>query len=154
MAVCAFNFVSAKRNNASNKARYAVSPRSNCLSMGTKDINSKILNLFNASTAQTGTRNALISIFKKEGSTQTYDIEKNALARALENLERWQSNPGGTNFSSILYGLMAKADNENFEKLFNGFPVRTTAYILWYWSIDKEELFNRYVKEGKLYEQL
>lgn len=93
-------------------------------------------------------------VFKREGCSQTYDVDKKALARALENLERWQSNPGGTNFSSILYGLMAKADNENFEKLFNGFPVRTTAYILWYWSIDKEELFNRYVKEGKLYEQL
>lgn len=88
-------------------------------------------------------------IFKKEGISHTYDVDKMALARALIELETWQNNPGATNFTSILYNLMAKADKENQEKLFNGFPVRTTAYILWFNSTDKKELYDTYVKGKK-----
>jgi len=83
-------------------------------------------------------------IFKKEGAAQTYDIEKNALARALRELKHWHNNPNGTNFTSKLYGLMVKADKDNSEKLFNGFPVRTTAYLLWFYAPDEQELFNKY----------
>lgn len=80
-------------------------------------------------------------IFKeaKEGA-KPYDVSKGQLAKAFSNLEHWQGNPGGTDFSTKLYNLMAKADVENFRKLFNGFPVRVTAYVLWQWSKDKKEL--------------
>jgi hypothetical protein len=55
-------------------------------------------------------------------------------------LEQWQEHPEGTDFSTKLYNLIAKADAINFRKLFNGFPVRVTAYILWQWSRDKKQL--------------
>lgn len=82
--------------------------------------------------------------FREEGiENSVYDISKSQLANAFKNLEYWQETPGGTNFSTKLYNLIAKADAENFRKLFKGFPARVTAYILWYQSVNKEEL-NRY----------
>ena len=75
----------------------------------------------------------------KEGA-RPYDVAKGQLANAFKNLKHWQENPGGTDFSTKLYNLIAKADAENFRKLFNGFPVRVTAYILWQWSRDKNDL--------------
>ena len=35
---------------------------------------------------------------------------------------------------------MAKADSENFRKIFNGFPARATAYSLWYYTTNKTQL--------------
>lgn len=79
--------------------------------------------------------------FKEVGhDTRPYDVLKSQMASAFRNLELWQNNPGASNFSAKLYNLMAKADPENFRKIFNGFPVRTTAYCLWYHTVNKEEL--------------
>lgn len=84
--------------------------------------------------------------FKKEDETHTYDVDKGMLAWSLRELERWQSDPDASNFTSRLFGLMAKADDDNLQKLFLGFPTRTTAYLLWYYSSDKDELFNKYAR--------
>ena len=85
-------------------------------------------------------------VFKREGCSQTYDVDKRALYRALCELDYWQNGPRGTDFTAKLYELIAKADENNFEKFFKGFPVRTTAYILWYNSAHKEELFKKYME--------
>lgn len=89
--------------------------------------------------------------FKEIGeNTESYDIPKEQLASAFLNLERWQKETIADNFSSKLFDLMAKADTENFKKLFNGFPARVTAYSLWYWSKDKSELEKYRGGDGQL----
>ena len=81
-------------------------------------------------------------VFEVKG--KKYDILKSQLAGAFQNLYFWLTESGSNNFSSKLYDLLAKADSENFEKLFNGFPVRTIAYMLWFYSADKTVLFEKY----------
>ncbi len=83
-------------------------------------------------------------IFKNQETGERYDISKDQLALAFIHLKEWQTH-GGNNFSCKLFDLMCKADAENFRKIFNGFPARTTAYILWYLAPDKEVLFNKYL---------
>ena len=82
--------------------------------------------------------------FREEGiENSVYDISKSQLANALIHLEYWQNEHQLSNFSSKLFELISKADKENLKKIFKGFPARVTAYILWYQSVNKEEL-NRY----------
>ena len=58
-------------------------------------------------------------IFKEVGEgAKPYDVLKNQLANAFKGLECWQKNSNGTDFSTKLYNLIAKADIENFRKLF------------------------------------
>lgn len=79
--------------------------------------------------------------FKEVGhNTKPYDVTKSQIANAFIHLEQWQKDPKASNFSTKLYNLMAKADFENFRKIFNGFPARATAYSLWYYTANKEEL--------------
>ena len=79
--------------------------------------------------------------FKEVGhDTKPYDVTKNQIANAFKHLEQWQKEPDASNFSTKLYNLMAKADFENFRKIFKGFPARATAYSLWYHTTNKAEL--------------
>lgn len=85
-------------------------------------------------------------IFKELGEERTFDISKEQLAIAFQLLEIWQEH-NTDSFSSKLYDLMAKADCSNFRSISKGFPVRTTAYCLWYYTQNKEEL-QKYLKKG------
>ena len=79
--------------------------------------------------------------FKEIGlNTKPYDVPKTQIADAFQHLQRWQEEPKASNFSTKLYELMAKADSENFRKIFNGFPARATAYSLWYYTTNKTQL--------------
>ena len=80
---------------------------------------------------------------KLENDAKPYDLPKEQLAKAFIKLKIWQEEPCASDFTSKLYSLMAKADAENFRKIFNGFPARATAYSLWFWSTDKNQL-NKY----------
>jgi hypothetical protein len=67
------------------------------------------------------------------------------LQDAAEKLHFWLTNPMDTNFSTLLYSLIAKADDENFKKLLKGFPVRTITYLLWYTSGDEQAFWDEYL---------
>jgi len=86
-------------------------------------------------------------IFKDIFKGKTYDIAKGQLALAFRQLENWQAR-NGDDFSTKLFDLITKADSQNFRKIFNGFPARTTAYILWYFAADKEALYKKYAEGG------
>jgi len=71
-------------------------------------------------------------------------LSKPELQTAAEGLWHWMTNPMSTNFSSLLYSLIAKADEENFKKLLKGFPTRTIAYLLWYSSKNEDAFWDEY----------
>lgn len=53
-------------------------------------------------------------------------MDKVQLAREIEH---WQN--GGTNFNSLLFTLIQKADHENTEKIRLGFPDHVDALCEW-----------------------
>lgn len=53
------------------------------------------------------------------------------IKQAIVDLYYWQRNPRETNFSARLYGLMAKADEDNMTRLAAAFPIEYTAYTTW-----------------------
>lgn len=80
----------------------------------------------------------------EEKTGNNFIVGKDELKTAIEKLQHWLFNPMETNFSSLLYSLIAKADEDNFKKLLKGFPVRTTAYLLWYSSKDEDAFWDEY----------
>lgn len=50
--------------------------------------------------------------------------------QAVQRLEHWRNHPTDC-FSDHLYTLIAKADDENRERLQNGFPHEVRAYQEW-----------------------
>lgn len=60
---------------------------------------------------------------------------------AVQELYRWTIF-GGSWFTSQLYDLIAKADNENKAKLSVGFPHEVTAYVQWQKALSETEFFN------------
>lgn len=70
-----------------------------------------------------------------------YTVLTGDLKHAIKEVERWQSC-GGSNFTTKLIELIAKADKYNKDKILQGFPEEMCAYLLWYWNMPfKRELF-------------
>lgn len=61
------------------------------------------------------------------------------LAAAVHKLREWQR--GATHFTAGLYGLIAKADRANLERLRSAYPVETRAFELWQLACDEQEFF-------------
>lgn len=59
---------------------------------------------------------------------------------AIERLYYWQET-GSNSFTANLYSLMGRADQTNFAKLQEAFPIEAEAYNLWYLSPDPERFF-------------
>lgn len=74
-------------------------------------------------------------------NNKKYVVMKENLKHAIKEVERWQSC-GGSGFNIKLIELIAKADENNKEKILKGFPEEMCAYLLWYYNMPlKRELF-------------
>lgn len=62
-----------------------------------------------------------------------YCVMKGYLWWAITEVKRWQYS-GGSNFTLQLISLIAKADDENKQKILKGFPEVVCAYLLWYYK--------------------
>lgn len=73
-------------------------------------------------------------------SGRRYTVLTDDLKHAIKEVERWQSC-GGSNFTTKLIELIAKADKYNKAKILQGFPEEMLAYLLWYYDMPlKREL--------------
>ena len=64
--------------------------------------------------------------------------------QAVERLWYWQHGDNPTNFTSLLFTLMQKADAENFARLALAFPEESMAYKLWCASESSPEFFRKF----------
>lgn len=66
------------------------------------------------------------------------------LYRGLMNVQEWQYLKNSSSFGVMLVKLIAKADDNNKEKIASAFPERLVAYLMWFWkfSDDKEKTFS------------
>lgn len=69
------------------------------------------------------------------------ELEQMAL-QAVQRLYYWQQ--GGTNYTSLLYDLMVKADSDNFKKLATVYPMEANALIAWRTSPSQDTFFQTY----------
>ncbi len=65
------------------------------------------------------------------------------LKQAAFDLYLWQCG-GATNFTAMLFDLIAKADANNKAKLSRAFPVEVATYVEWYNSESPKKFFQRY----------
>lgn len=65
------------------------------------------------------------------------------LKDAAYALYLWQCG-GATNFTAMLFDLIAKADTNNKAKLGRAFPVEVAAYLEWHNSESPKKFFQRY----------
>lgn len=72
---------------------------------------------------------------------QIYDIPLERFHYACQELFFWQYSNGGSNFSALLYDLIAKADSSNREKILRGFPEFCLAFSLWKSCENNEEFY-------------
>lgn len=61
----------------------------------------------------------------------------------VRKLREWQG--GATNFTSGVFGLIAKADHANMLKLQRGWPGLVMVYRDWHESEDEEVFFKTYL---------
>lgn len=66
-------------------------------------------------------------------------IMKDNFIQAIQRLYFWRKDICQTNFTSMLYILLNKADDRNKMKIFVGFPEETIAYLLWYTNKEVSE---------------
>ncbi len=66
--------------------------------------------------------------------------EVGPLRQAIQDLYYWQRRDA-TDFKSLIYTLISKADIVNRAKLAGAFPLEYNAYILWHDSPDEDEFF-------------
>lgn len=79
---------------------------------------------------------------KDDGLTKDLIVKKAPHILAVERLYWWQH--GGTNFTSLLYDLIAKADNENKERIRLAFPHEVKAYLEWFNMPSAEDFYKKY----------
>lgn len=90
------------------------------------------------------------SMVEFEIKGKKYIVMKSSLRTALKEVERWQIS-GGSNFTIKLIELIAKADNENKERILKGFPEVVCAYLLWFYKIAFGQLFE---SDEKFFEEM
>lgn len=66
---------------------------------------------------------------------------KSRLWWAITEVKRWQYS-GGSNFTLQLMALIAKADDDNKQKILKGFPEEVCAYLMWYYKEAFGEKYN------------
>ena len=78
-------------------------------------------------------------------------VMRENMYKAMENLYYWRRDLSATNFSSMLYTLLCKADDRNKMKIFVGFPEETICFLLWYTKqgISEPTFFCKWLKELK-----
>lgn len=64
--------------------------------------------------------------------------------RAVRELYWWCRDQEKSNFSALLYTLIAKADNANLARLEKGFPEFVAAFREWHETDDIVEFFKRH----------
>lgn len=72
------------------------------------------------------------------------DTIKKEYKEACLNLRAWQF--GGSNFTSLLYTLINKADPVNRAKIRRSYPVEVTVYEDWQKSPDEKDFFKKHLK--------
>ncbi len=77
-------------------------------------------------------------------------IEKAELQHAIEELYYWQRVDHASNFTTILYTLISKADINNSMRLAYAFPAEWNAYRLWQDSPDEEAFFKEWIGHGAM----
>ncbi len=72
---------------------------------------------------------------------QVTDMEKfiSGIREAVVELYQWQN--GGTNFTSMLYTLIQKADPRNQERISLAYPDEVVAFLMWQGSENEAEFF-------------
>lgn len=87
-----------------------------------------------------------------------YCVMKGCLRQALLECKRWQYS-GGSNFTIKLFDLIAKADDENKQKILLGFPSEVCAYLMWFYEESfgvkhqsEEEFFEKAVMELRVHD--
>lgn len=73
----------------------------------------------------------------------TDEMDESMISAVFE-LEMWQRRSATTNFSALLYDLIAKADQHNFARLTIAFPFHVQAYVLWQRSPDPDVFFSNW----------
>lgn len=68
-------------------------------------------------------------------------VMKTDFIKAIEKFKIWREHQGLTDFTSQLFCLMCRADENNRLKFLKGFPVEMIIYLLWYYSNSEEEFF-------------
>lgn len=63
---------------------------------------------------------------------------------AVQRLYFWQYGQESSNFTSQLYSLFHKADQNNFRRLALGFPMEAAAWKEWYDAESQEAFFEKY----------
>jgi len=67
-------------------------------------------------------------------------MDKHELQRVAQELFYWQHSDA-TNFTSQLFNLISKSDQDNKRKLTKGFPVEVAMWESWYSSSHPEEFY-------------
>lgn len=76
-------------------------------------------------------------------SIETFNFTREKLTKAAFDLKLW-CNHGGTNFTSKLFDLIAKADVGNKNKLRLGFPNEVFIFEEYIRSKDEKTFFNKW----------
>ena len=71
-------------------------------------------------------------------------MAKATLAEAVQELWYWQYGNEPTNFTTLLYKLIAKADMGNKARLAAAFPMEFEAFQEWTEALDAIEFFKSY----------
>jgi len=66
-------------------------------------------------------------------------LMKEQVYKAMQNLQYWRKDINATNFTSMLYVLLSKADDRNKLKIFVGFPEEAVCWLLWYTNKEVSE---------------
>lgn len=67
----------------------------------------------------------------------------NSVQHAVRQLFYW-ARGGQTNFTALLYDLIAKADPQNLARLRRAFPAEVTAWEKWHLAENPAEFFRSY----------
>lgn len=73
-------------------------------------------------------------------------LMKSEFILALERFKIWRNNNFADNFTSHVFRLLCKADDNNKAKILVGFPAETAIYLLWYLSESEEKFFEKWSK--------
>jgi hypothetical protein len=82
---------------------------------------------------------------EKEGVGPVLEVQ-GKLHKAIEELYHWQRDDDASNFTSLLYTLISKADVRNTYRLADAFPDEYNAFMLWQTAPDENAFFKTWIK--------